>query len=75
MNNYETKMERKALFREAVEIDLDRVTKELLDSAERLTWGNVDVNVNTIDRWIDTINAGLYKLRALRIEKVQAVRA
>lgn len=71
----ETKELRRAEFQQRLELDMDHATKAILDSAKRLTWANFGVSPSTLDRWIDTTNAALIKLRAARIAKVQTVMA
>jgi hypothetical protein len=66
--------EKRAMFQEALAQDLDRTTKELLDSADRLSWTD-GMNLSSIDRWIDSTNAALGRLRAARMRKVRTVRA
>jgi len=74
MMQTETRQERRALFQEALAQDIDRTTKELLDSADRLSWAD-GMNLSSLDRWIDTTNAALSRLRAARMRKVRTVRA
>jgi hypothetical protein len=61
----ETRQEWRALFQEALAQDLDRTTKELLDSAKRLGWVDA-ASVDSIDRWIATTEAALAALKAAR---------
>lgn len=70
----DTELERKALFQEANELSLDKATKELLDSADRLSWTDGS-NMGSIDRWIETTSTALARLRAARVRTVQAVGA
>lgn len=69
----ETKELRRAEFQQRLELDMDEATKAILDSAKRLTWANFEVSPSTLDRWIDTTNAALTKLRAARIAHTQMV--
>lgn len=57
--------ERKAMFLERLELDMDRTTKELLDSTRTLDWMDAP-SVGSIDRWIATTEAALAALRAAR---------
>lgn len=72
-NDY--KSEQRAMFQEAVELDLDRAVKGLLDGAERLSWTDCEMSESTLDRYIDTINAAMLKIRAARLRSGRAVRA
>ena len=69
------KSERMAIFHEAIELDMDNATKSLLDGAERLSWCSSELSAETIDRWIETINSALYKLKRERMQRVRTVRA
>lgn len=57
--------ERRALFQERLELDMDRATKELLDNTRRLEWIDAP-SVSSIDQWISTTEAALAALRAAR---------
>lgn len=59
-------MMRKALFHEGLGKDLDRTTKELLDSAERLSWTD-GMSIAAIERWLDSVEAAERILRAARL--------
>lgn len=69
-----TKQEMKGLFQEALAQDLDRKTKELLDSAGRLSWTD-DMNAGSIDDWIETTSATLIMLREARARRTRRVGA
>jgi len=62
------------LFQEALAQDLDRTTKQLLDSADRLSWTD-DMTVGSIDRWIETIDAARGRLQAARARRQWGVSA
>ncbi|NLT36716.1 MAG: hypothetical protein GXX95_00950 [Methanomassiliicoccus sp.] len=66
MTRQDTSMVRKALFQEGLGKDLDRTTKELLDSAERLSWTN-GMSIVAIERWLDYVEAAVRILRAARL--------
>lgn len=60
------------MYSEDLALDLDRACKDVLDGADRLTWGPSQ-SIKDIDRWIDTTNAALEKMRKARAR--MAVRA
>ena len=68
------RQEMRALFQETLAQDLDRKTKELLDSAGRLSWTD-DMNAGSIDEWIDTTDAVLIILREARAHRARRVSA
>lgn len=59
------RQEMRALFQETLAQDLDRTTKELLVSTDRLSWTD-GMNAGSIDQWIELTDAALSKLRAAR---------
>lgn len=69
----ETRELRRAKFQECLELDMDRLTKECLDGAERLTWADLKVSPTTMDQWIGTLSEALVRLRTVRDAKVQTV--
>lgn len=70
----DTKQERKALFLESVELELDNATKNLLDATARLSWTD-EPSIGSIDKWLDVTNAAVRELRAARVRTMQTVRA
>ena len=68
------RQEMRALFQETLAQDLDRKTKELLDSAGRLSWTD-DMNAGSIDEWIETTGAVLIMLREARARRTRRVSA
>jgi len=74
-STWETRELRKAQFQERLELDMDRVAKECLDSVERLAWADLNLSPTALDQWIETISAALLKLRAARAAKFRMVRA
>lgn len=57
--------ERRAMFLERLELDMDRTTKELLDSTRTLDWMDRP-SAGSIDRWIATTEAALAALKTAR---------
>lgn len=57
--------ERRAMFQEALELAMDRTTKELLDSTRRLDWMD-GPSARSIEQWIATTEAALAALKAAR---------
>lgn len=70
--NTKTKL-MESMYSEDLALDLDRACKDLLDGADRLTWGPSQ-SIKDIDRWIDTTNAALARLRAARMDRVRTER-
>ena len=72
MNTYDTEMEQRAQFQEALSLQLDDLSLDLLRSADRLAW--VDTwPTKELERWIEATAAALEKMRKARAR--MAVRA
>lgn len=65
MTNHDNQMEQRAQFQEALSLQLDDLSLDLLRSADRLAW--VDTwPTKDLDRWIEDTAAALERMRKAR---------
>lgn len=62
---YDTKMEQKAQFQEALSLQLDDLSLDLLRSADRLAWADT-WPTKELDRWIEDTSAALENMKKAR---------